>query len=163
MAGLMALVLAAALRRFVSGEYWQDAGRVLMTLYVVPMYLLAPAWAAAMLERPGRLVPWAVWVDYLAVAVAASRTVTNVLPASGHVVFLVYTVVVTGHRAYRAVAGGYLALSLAGKFLLWHDFVTPVVGGLVAWGLWWLRGRASKTEVGRPGHSGSSEKDTGPM
>ena len=142
--GMMCLVLAGAAWRLYRGRYWQDDDRIVMTFYLVPMYLLALGWAGVMLGQPRLLLPMAVWVDVLAVAVAVSRTMTTIIPASGHVVFLLYSLLVTPHRAYRLLAGAYLAATLLAKFVLWHDVITPVLGGVIAWALWRLRLRAAR-------------------
>jgi hypothetical protein len=141
---MMLAVLAGATWRFVRGQYWLDREKLVMTFYLVPMYLLALGWAAVMLRQPALLGPAAVWVDALAVVIGGSRTLTNIIPASGHVVVLLYSILVTPHRGYRLAAGIYLALALAMKFVLWHDVFTPVLGGVIAYWLWRLRKRAMR-------------------
>lgn len=140
---LMMLALAGGAVRFMRGQYWLDSDRIVMTFYLVPMYLLVLGWAGVMLGLPRLLTPLAVWVDLLAVAIAASRCLTNAIPASGHVVFLLYAILITPHRLYRILAGSYLAATLVCKFALWHDFITPTLGALIALALWKLRARAT--------------------
>ena len=149
---LILLATAWGLWRLGQGQYWQDGGRLLTGLYVMPMYLLAPWWACVKLSDPPSLYPRGILTDVLAVGIAASRTVTPVIPASGHVVFLVYSLLTTRSRWYFVPAAAFLLFTLVVKLAVWQDFASPTTGALVALGLWRLRGS-------RPAAPGDSRSD----
>ena len=122
--------LVAAL--FVGG--WPS--RRFLGLYVTPLFVIGPLWLRERLrERPLRAgLPWAIDLTVFALAVLRFAT-GNVLPFSGHMLFLTYTLIVTRAAWYRALA---LAIALETawfKLLLWHDwrsFTLGIAGGALA-------------------------------
>jgi len=138
MAALLLLALAGGVWRFVRGRLWEDPDRLFMGIYCGPMYLLFVVWVWVRLREER---PWpaaAVGVDLAATALAASRLLPVSYPASGHVLFLLYTLLATRCRAYRAAAAAGLACTMAAKLLCLHDILTPAAGAVTAVVLWRL-------------------------
>jgi hypothetical protein len=138
---MMLLILTLELTHFVRGRLWRH-GQTVMTIYMVPMYLLVLGWLAIMLERPRLLRPLPLCVDLVAIFLGATRMFTLAIPASGHAVLLVYSILVTPHRTYRLIACGYLVITVAINMLLWSSYISPVVGAAVGVVLWYVRSRA---------------------
>ena len=138
MAALFLLTLTGGVWRFARGRVWEDPARLLMGIYCGPMYLLFIVWVWARLREERPWAPAAVGVDFAATALAASRLLPVSYPASGHVLFLLYTLLATRCRAYRAAAAVALACTLAAKLLWLQDALTPAAGAVTAVALWRL-------------------------
>lgn len=134
--GLVACV-AGALYVRVAWNSW-PAARYLL-LYVAPICLVAPWWMherirtldhAASLPR-GRLL-----LDAAVLVLAVARFgIGEGLPFSGHMLFLVYSVLTTPARGYRIVATVLLLETTAFKLWIWRDVSSWELGlalGLVA-------------------------------
>jgi len=145
LAALAAATAALAAWRFARERAWEDPQRLWMALYIAPIYVLAFAWAAVAAGQRRFLRPRGLAVDAVVVGLARSRGIVPIFPGSGHVLFLLYTVLVTRSLAYRLAAIAFLAVSLAMKLVLWHDVVTPLVGAAAAVALWRLSGRSRRT------------------
>lgn len=125
---LLPLVLALHARDWPSQRYFG--------LYVTPLFVAGPLWLRERLaERPLRAdVAWGIDLTVFALAVLRFAT-GSLLPFSGHMLFLTYTLLVTRAPWYRALA---LALALGTawfKLALWHDprsFALGIAGGALA-------------------------------
>ena len=141
MIALMIAAVAWGLWRFVAGCCWQEREKLLVGLYVMPMYVLAPWWVLVLLSEAEPLRLPCVLVDALVLVLAASRMLSPIVPASGHVLFLLYSLLVSRRLIYRLPAGAVLLVSIAMKFALWRDAWTVAIGAVLAIGLWLLRVR----------------------
>ncbi len=138
---LAVLILTLEANRFIGQQLWRK-GQTVMTIYLVPMYLLVLGWIGVMLGQPRLLRPLPLCIDAVVIVLAGMRMFTLALPVSGHAVLLVYSILVTPHRTYRLIAGGYLVVTLAINMVLWHNYLSPLAGIIVGCVLWRLRTRA---------------------
>jgi hypothetical protein len=133
-AAAIAFPMGGAFRFFLSDGH-HDVHRTLMFLYVMPMYFISPFWVYARLTETKTFRVESSVVDLVAFIIAASRGLGPIIPVSGHMSLLVYSLHTTRMRAYRITVQAILTLSVAMKLLIWHDFVTSSLGFVVALGL----------------------------
>ena len=98
--------------------------------YVIPMVLFAAAMFASRLgQTPFR---WSsACVDLMAIGIAGSRMIDTSTSFSGHMVLLVYGVLIANNRALR-IAGGVLLIHVSIlKLWVWADFKTWTYGTLI--------------------------------
>lgn len=153
--GLMILITAAAAWRLIQWRIWENREALMNGLYSLPMAPLLFWWMIAMLQRPQHIKPYPVLIDALAVTLAASRIAGPFFPASGHVLFLVYSFLATRNVPYRYAAATMLVLTLVCKFVLFHDPITPTTGAIAAVILWRLRCSAMRDSRSRWAPSGA--------
>jgi hypothetical protein len=127
---------------------WLDswAAARFLALYVAPLFLAAPLWAReqlrAIVATDGE-AGWRLLLDAAVVLLSLARFVFGeVLPFSGHMLFLTYTVLLPASRAYRWLAVVLLVETTIFKLLLWADGSSWAIGlalgalaaGVVSWG-----------------------------
>ena len=96
--------------------------RQLWILYVAPLTIAAPLWLRLRLYEPQRH-PWPPRaVDASVVAICIFRFFRpELLPFSGHTLFLSYSALSTRRRWYLALAAILLVETTIFKFLVWGD------------------------------------------
>jgi hypothetical protein len=103
-----------------------------LVAYVAPLVIAAPLWLRGRLEVPMRTRV----VDIVVLALAFARFVTGLLPFSGHMLFVTYSLLARPvSPRYRWVAGALLVETTLYKLWQWHDPRSWGIGlaaGLVA-------------------------------
>jgi len=101
-----------------------------LLFYLAPPIFALPLWLRDRLRHLGDCTRRSVTLDALAIALAAARLVSCVLPFSGHMLFFLYTALTTRSRGYRALAWALAAETTYFKLALWNDPLTWT-GGIV--------------------------------
>ena len=103
--------------------------------YQLPVFIV---FGLFIVDRAQQRTRWSHWhwvMDGIVVVLSALRTVTWVLPWSGHAVFLVYAIGTSTHKWLRVLAGLVLIEATLIKHFWLSDDVTPWIGigvGLIA-------------------------------
>lgn len=143
---LVSLAGAAAYAAWASSRF---GGETLSSQYVYVVPIVVP-FVAFLLDRTIEIRTaglFVLTVDALVVFTAMMRVIGNVPYVSGHALFLTYAILRPGSLVTRITAALVMIEVLYLKLLVWHDFVTPV-GGIVlaliaAWLVRQLRTRQS--------------------
>jgi hypothetical protein len=119
-----------------------------LVLYVAPLFLAAPLWLRERLGVGGA----ARLVDLAVLALAFARfTGGGILPFSGHMLFLTYSVLAGPvSLRYRALALALLIETTVFKLWIWRDprsWGLGLVLGLFAWVIWRLAGSRAGQEA----------------
>lgn len=147
---LVATAVAAPLACLVAAPValtWLDSWEAarFLALYVAPLFLAAPLWARERLRAhmaTGGAPGWRPLLDGAVVLLSLARFVLGeVLPFSGHMLFLTYTVLLPASRAYHWLAAVLLVETTVFKLVLWADVSSWAIGlvvgalaaGLVRW------------------------------
>jgi hypothetical protein len=94
------------------------AAIVFLVVYVAPLVIAAPLWLRGRLDVPMRTHV----VDAVVLALAFARFVTGLLPFSGHMLFLTYSLLARPvSPRYRWVALALLVETTVYKLWQWHD------------------------------------------
>jgi len=99
-------------------------------IYVVPIVVPFVAFLFDRAAEIGRTNVLSVIVDAIVVGTALMRVIGDVPFISGHALFLTYAVLRPGSLVTRITAAIVMVETLYLKFFVWHDFVTPL-GGIV--------------------------------
>lgn len=111
------------------------AGLRSQLIYVVPIVVPFIAFLFDRAGEIGEARPITFIIDALIVGLAMMRVVSTLPFISGHALFLVYAIFRPGSLVTRISAALVMLEVVYLKFLVWHDFVTPVTGtalGLIA-------------------------------
>lgn len=140
----MAAVLGVA--AVLAGFLLKEAGpaRRFVVFYVAPMVVIFPFWARIRLEHVERHPAGRIALDAAVTVLSMVRAVNGVLPFSGHMLFLTYTLLTTPSRWYRAAALVLLFGTTWFKLAEWNDFASWSIGlatGLASAGAYALLGR----------------------
>ncbi|HEX6750530.1 MAG TPA: hypothetical protein VF092_24790 [Longimicrobium sp.] len=124
-----------------------DAAATFLVLYYGPLFVAAPLWVRERLDLGG----WARIVDGGVLVLAFARmTGGEVLPYSGHMLFLTYSLLATPISArYRLLAVALLAETTVFKLWIWRDWRSWPLGlilGLAAAFMWWASNRGRGPE-----------------
>jgi hypothetical protein len=118
--------------------------RRFVVFYIAPMVVAFPLWARVRLDGIERRPRARIVLDAAVVVLAVARTVTGLLPFSGHMLFLTYSLLTTRERLYQAIAVLLLVETTWFKLGLWSDLRSWSIGlvaGLAAAGAWAVAGR----------------------
>ena len=99
-------------------------------LYNVPMYGMFFLWLFCRIRENAVFLPLQVLLDGLVVGIAASRFLGPYLPASGHALFLSYSLLTVASYPFRIASGVLLALTIMLK-LSWGDYYSWTCGLLL--------------------------------
>jgi hypothetical protein len=112
-----------------------EPARLFWIAYVAPLFLAAPLWLRNRLAVPLRLDVRSI-VDAAVLSLSVARFVTGtILPFSGHTLFLTYSGLNVGSRAYRILALLLFVETTWFKLFLWRDTKSWGIGiaiGLIA-------------------------------
>lgn len=100
-------------------------------IYSLPLVFLIFIWASCKLEEKPTWHLEVLFVDSVAILLAASRLFALFFH-SGHVLFLLYTYVTTSNRIYRLLCLPMVLVTAYFKIIYWGDFITPVIGAILA-------------------------------
>ncbi len=112
-------------------------------IYSIPMVFIFFLWIRYRLDERYIFEHQFFLIDISVVGLAAIR-IFGLLFHSGHVLFLLYTLITTNNRTYQWIAGIMLAFTICLKLFYWNDFVTPLTGAALALFFAWLRNRFQK-------------------
>ena len=126
-APILCLVLATVV------YYWLDSWLAarFVVLYVAPMALVAPWWIRERIRsRQSDLMrPIPRLVDATVLLLAMARFgIGEMLPFSGHMLFLTHTALTTRARRYQAVAAALIVETTIFKLWIWQDARTWAIG-----------------------------------
>ena len=124
-----------------------DAAAKFLVLYYGPLFVAAPLWVRERLDARGSSRA----IDAVVLVLAFARMVGGeVLPYSGHMLFLVYSLLAAPVSArYRLLALALLAETTVFKLWLWRDprsWTLGLILGLAAAFVGWASTRARRTE-----------------
>ena len=120
-----------------------------LAFYFAPMVMIAPLWLRQRLGEDGSLAGTRLVIDALVFVLAMVRTV-GILPFSGHVLFLVHTLLTArgpGAATYRLLAIAFLLETTWVKLVIWHDptsWSLGIVAGLLSAGGYLLASRTPR-------------------
>jgi hypothetical protein len=129
------------------------AASTFLVLYAAPLFLAAPVWLRERVDVARRSLP----LDLAVTVLALARFVLGsaVLPFSGHMLFLTYSLLAGPVSArYRWLAMALLAETTYSKLWIWRDprsWALGLVLGLAAAAAWWLMRKRSGRGVHRAG------------
>jgi hypothetical protein len=111
-----------------------------LIFYLAPLFLAAPLWVRLRLaDWPPRYTT-RIAIDAIVFGLSFARFVSGeLLPFSGHTLFLTYSLVTTASLGYRIAAVVLIADTTVFKLWIWHDVASWSIGiglGLVAAVLW---------------------------
>ncbi len=149
-------LLAVALPLGCIASAWtveQPAARRYVLYYAMPLTVIVPVWGRLRLVRFAALTPTQRVADALVLIAATVRTLGgDVVPVSGHALFLTHTIVTTRNKYYRMAATGASAITLWFKLRIWNDR-SSLVAGVLAGGMtalvWMLSDRAKDRSAKR--------------
>jgi hypothetical protein len=101
-------------------------------LYNFPLYSVGFLWLFYRLQENKSFLPLMLLVDILVVLIAASRFFGPLVPASGHALFLSYSLLTASSKFYKITSAILLVLTIALK-LSWgdhHSWVFGIIFGL---------------------------------
>jgi hypothetical protein len=136
------LTTAAVLAGFLVVE--AGPARRFVVFYIAPMVLAFPLWARVRLESIETEPAGRVALDAAVTVLAVLRTLTGALPFSGHMLFLVYSLLTTPRLWYRVVALLLIVETTWFKLGIWSDVLSWSLGlaaGLVSAALYAFLGR----------------------
>lgn len=107
-------------------------------IYSIPMVLIFFLWLRYRLDEAHTFKHQFFLIDAAVVGLAAIR-ILRLLFHSGHVLFLLYTLITTESKTYKWVTGIMLVFTLCLKIFYWGDFITPLIGAGMALFFVWLR------------------------
>jgi hypothetical protein len=105
-------------------------GQRYLAFYLAPLVLAVLLWARQRMADPRAFRGWPLVVDGVVFVLSAVRTV-GVLPFSGHVLFLVHTLLTARGRgawSYQLLAALLLASTTWFKLGIWRDFTSWSLG-----------------------------------
>lgn len=101
-------------------------------LYALPLFVAAPLWARTRLESLDVLSPLALATDVVVLVLSVARFVASeILPFSGHMLFLTYTLITSRSAWYRWFAAALIVETSVFKLLLWRDAQSWMAGLLL--------------------------------
>ncbi|MFT5819468.1 MAG: hypothetical protein ACI8ZM_000692 [Crocinitomix sp.] len=109
-------------------------------IYSIPMVFIFFLWLRYRLEENHIFEHQLFLIDSAVVGLSALR-ILELLFHSGHVLFLLYTLMTTENKTYKWVSGIMLGFTMCLKIFYWGDFITPFIGGVLAVFFIWLRRR----------------------
>lgn len=112
-------------------------------IYSIPMVFIFFLWIRYRLDERYIFEHSFFLIDFSVVGLAAVR-ILGLLYHSGHVLFLLYTLITTKNKTYQWIAGIMLAFTISLKLFYWNDFITPIIGAVLALFFAWLRNRFQK-------------------
>lgn len=89
-------------------------------------------------------------LDGLAVLLTAVRLI-GLLYHSGHVLFLLYSILTTQNKTYRLLCIPMILVTVYFKIFYWSDFITPVIGTIIALILVYFRNQIVQ-KIGKVAH-----------
>jgi len=96
-------------------------------IYSIPMVFLFFYWIKFKLDEEHIFDLRVIGLDALAASLAAVRVI-GLLFHSGHVLFLLYTLLTTKSKAYKLMCIPMVLITAYFKLFYWNDFVTPIIG-----------------------------------
>jgi hypothetical protein len=106
-----------------------------LVLYVAPLLVAGPLWVRSRLGGLRQYSMSAHVLDALVLAISVIRVFGDLVPFSGHMLFLVYSAVTTPLRWYRVMAALLIILTTVFKFAVLKDPLSWSLGlvvGIVA-------------------------------
>ena len=99
--------------------------------YVVPIIVPFVAFILARAERLDETCALRLIIDVVVVGLSVARMFTDILPVSGHSLFLTYAIF-TSRSAVTVITASLVMLQVIYlKYFVWHDFVTSTAGLLL--------------------------------
>ena len=99
-----------------------------LLLYVAPLLMAGPLWVRSRLGAVRQSSMSAHVLDALVLAISMVRVFGNLVPFSGHMLFLVYSGLTTPLRWYRILAVVLIALTTVFKFTVLKDPLSWILG-----------------------------------
>lgn len=134
LAALTVIGALVVLERPVDRQFW--------IVYTAPLFLVGPLWLRLRLAELPPRPNSAPAVDIAVFGLGIIRFLTaQMVPFSGHMLFLTYSILVTGAWWYRALGAAMLVGTSAFKLGLWDDAYSWAWGGglgIAAAALHWL-------------------------
>lgn len=112
-------------------------------IYSIPMVFIFFLWLRFRLDEQNIFQHQLLLIDATVVALAGVR-ILGLLFHSGHVLFLLYTIMTAQNKSYQWIAILMLGFTIYLKIFYWGDFLTPTIGGLIAFLFIWIRKKYSK-------------------
>ena len=100
--------------------------------YVVPIIVPFVAFLFDRAERIRETSALQLIVDVVVVALSMARIFTDLLPVSGHTLFLTYALLTSRSRVTVVAASLVMLQVIYLKYFVWHDAVTSTAGILLA-------------------------------
>ncbi|NOQ70775.1 MAG: hypothetical protein GQ574_02170 [Crocinitomix sp.] len=107
-------------------------------IYSIPMVFIFFLWLRYRLDEKHTFEYQLFLIDTTVVGLSALRLL-GLLFHSGHVLFLLYTLMTTENKTYKWISGIMLGFTMCLKIFYWGDFITQVIGGTMALFFVWLR------------------------
>lgn len=114
-------------------------------IYSIPMVFLFFMWIKFRLDEKNGLQVSLVLTDITVVGLAAAR-ILGLFWHSGHVLFILYTMLTTKSKTYRLLCIPFVILT-AGFKIYWGDILTPFLGAMIAFALFGFRTHLEKKIV----------------
>jgi hypothetical protein len=112
-----------------------DSKRIIFLLgYFLPIILLFLYWIKIKVENFQK-VNLLFYLDLVVTIIAGIRAINPLmpfLPYSGHVLFILYSMISTRNRNYRILAGIMFAITTFFKIFIWHDYFSWLAGMILS-------------------------------
>ena len=112
-----------------------DSKRIIFLLgYFLPVILLFIYWLKLKVESFEK-VNFLFSLDLVIAFIAGIRAINPLmpfLPYSGHVVFVLYSMITTRNKTYRILAGIMFAVVTFFKIYIWHDYFSWLAGMILS-------------------------------
>lgn len=100
----------------------EPAGKRFLLLYVAPLFAAAPLWVITRLHEYANRLGFSALIDAVVLVLSFARFVLGeILPFSGHMLFLTYSGATTSTNWYRWVAFVLFVETTWFKLVLWDD------------------------------------------
>jgi hypothetical protein len=101
--------------------------------YSVPMFFITLFFVARRIKDNSELQARNILLDAAVLFLVASRMLTDIVPFSGHMLFLSYSFLTQKCRFYKILCLLYLLHATYVKLFLWGDPMTWAIGGLAGY------------------------------
>ncbi|MFT7613116.1 MAG: hypothetical protein ACI9J3_002086 [Parvicellaceae bacterium] len=109
-------------------------------VYSIPMVFLFFFWIKFKLDEEHIFDVRIIGLDGLTIFLTALRLI-GLLFHSGHVLFLLYSFMTTKNNTYRILCIPMILVTAYFKIFYWGDFITPIIGAIMALTLVYFRNR----------------------